>query len=136
MKFLIVEDDPDCQKLLQVYLSTYAELHTADNGRDAVLAYTDSLDAGEPFKLICMDIMMPGMDGHEALAAIRRLETDRGLARHQWVKVIMTTALKDSDHAKKAFFNEGCEAYLVKPIKKQALVKWLEQLGVAFAHTG
>jgi YesN/AraC family two-component response regulator len=48
----------------------------------------------------------------------------------------MTTALKDNVNAQKAFYEEGCEVYLVKPIKKQALTDWLERLGLAFSQIG
>lgn len=49
------------------------------DGREAVTAFTEALDAGEPFDLICLDVMMPEMDGHTALASIRRIESEHGI---------------------------------------------------------
>lgn len=136
MNFLIVEDDRKSSLLLEAYLSPYATISTARNGQEAVVAYLESLDRCDPFQLICMDIMMPEMDGHEALSVIRRIERERGIDLSNRVKVIMTTALKDNVNANKAYFEEGCEAYLVKPLQKQAVVEWLERLGLVYAKVG
>jgi len=134
MKFLIVEDDLNSRLLLEVYLSPYGTISTASNGKEALDAYVEALDKGEPFQLICMDIMMPEMNGHEALSEIRRIERERDLDLSSRAKVIMTTALKDNVNAQKAYYEEGCQAYLVKPIKKKAVTDWLESLGLAFGQ--
>lgn len=136
MKFLIVEDDLNSRLLLEVYLSPYGTISTASNGQEAITAYVEALDKGDPFQLICMDIMMPEMDGHEALSKIREIEREREIDLSSRAKVIMTTALKDNTNARKAFYEEGCEAYLVKPIKKKAVTDWLERLGLAFSQIG
>jgi two-component system chemotaxis response regulator CheY len=136
MKFLIVEDDLNSRLLLEVYLSPYGTISTANNGQEAVAAYIEALDKDDPFHLVCMDIMMPEMNGHEALSEIRKIERERDIALSSRAKVIMTTALKDNVNAQKAFYEEGCEAYLVKPIKKKALTDWLERLGLAFSQVG
>lgn len=134
MRFLIVEDDLDSRMLLEVYLTSYGQVDTADNGVQAIHMYCEALDSGNPYELICMDIMMPEMDGHQALTEIRKIERERGIDLSSRARVIMTTALTDNMNAQKAFYEEGCEAYLVKPIKKQALVDWLERLGMAFGN--
>ena len=136
MKFLIVEDDLNSRLLLEVYLAPYGTINTAGNGQEAVDAYVKALDQGDPFNLICMDIMMPEMDGHEALSRIRQIERERDIALSSRAKVIMTTALKDNTNAHQAFYDEGCEAYLVKPIKKKEITDWLERLGLAFSQIG
>lgn len=134
MRFLIVEDDLNSRLLLEVYLSPYGAISTASNGKEAIDAYVEALDKGHPFHLICMDIMMPEMNGHEALAEIRRIERERDMDMSSRAKVIMTTALKDNMNAQKAYYEEGCQAYLVKPIKKKAVTDWLERLGLAFGQ--
>ncbi|MHC4425093.1 MAG: response regulator [Planctomycetota bacterium] len=129
MKILIVEDDFACRKLLQVYLSELGDCFVAVNGHEAVEAVKCALDEGLPYDLICLDIMMPEMDGHKALKAIRRIENERGIAGSDSVKVIMTTALGDSGNAMGAF-RTGCEAYIVKPIEKYKLLEETEKLGL------
>ena len=129
MKCLIVEDDFTARKLLQVYLSDYGDCFIAVNGNEALDAVRQALDEGQPYDLICLDIMMPEMDGQEALKAIRQLEEERGIYGLDAAKVIMTTALSDSGSVKIAF-KTGCESYIVKPIKKERLVREMAKLGL------
>jgi two-component system chemotaxis response regulator CheY len=129
MKCLIVEDDFTARKLMQTYLSDCADCFVAVNGYEAVEAVKDALDEGEPYDLICLDIMMPGMDGREALKTIRQIESEHGIGGLHGVKVIMTTALEDSKNVIGAF-REGCEAYIVKPVEKGKLLEEIEKLGL------
>ena len=129
MRCLIVEDDFAARKLLQVYLSEHCDCFIAVNGREAVDAVRQGLEEDNPYDLICLDIMMPQMDGHEALKAIRQIENERGIQGLDGVKVIMTTALKDSKHVMGAF-RTGCEAYIVKPVEKKKLLAEMEKLGL------
>jgi two-component system chemotaxis response regulator CheY len=129
MKCLIVEDDFAARKLLQVYLSNYADCFIAVNGHEAVEAIREALEEGESYDLICLDIMMPEMDGHKALEAIRQVEKEQGIRGLDGVKVIMTTALDDSKNIMGAF-RTGCEAYIVKPIRKEKLLEEIKQLGL------
>ncbi len=129
LKFLIVEDDFTCRKLLQSFLYEFGDCFVAINGQEAVQAVKDALDEGRPYDLICLDIMMPEMDGHEALEAIRQIENEHGIAGLDGVKVIMTTALGDSKNVMGAF-RTGCEAYIVKPVAKEKLLEEMGKLGL------
>jgi len=133
MKCLIVEDDFTARRLLQTYLADYCECHIAVNGRAAVDAVRQALDERCPYDLICLDIMMPEMDGHQALEEIRNIEYRRGIMGLDSVKVIMTTALDDSKDVMGAF-RTGCEAYILKPIVKQTLLEEIEKLGLLGAR--
>jgi two-component system chemotaxis response regulator CheY len=129
MKTLIVEDDFTSRLLLQELLKSYGPSHVAVNGREAVEAVRLALEAGEPYDLICLDIMMPEMDGQAALREIRAMEEDRGILSSQGVKVIMTTALEDVKNVFNAF--KGlCDAYLFKPIEKKKLIEELKKLSL------
>ncbi len=129
MKCLIVEDDFISGKLLETYLSDCADCSAACDGPEAVEAFVDALDFGQPFDLICLDVMMPGMNGHEVLTEVRRIESERGIGGLDGVKVIMTTALDDSGNIMGSF-REGCEAYVVKPVRKDKLRTEMEKLGL------
>lgn len=129
MKTLIVEDDFAARKLMQRWLSSCSDCDIAVNGIEAVDAFNEALKEGAPYDLICLDIMMPQMDGHQTLEAIRQLESDHGIGGLDGVKVIMTTALGDSKHVMDAF-REGCEGYIVKPVEKQKLLTEMEKLGL------
>ena len=129
MKSLVVEDDFAARKLMQRWLSQVSDCDIAVNGIEAVDAFNEALKEGVPYDLVCLDIMMPQMDGHQALEAIRQIESEQGIVGLDSVKVIMTTALDDSKHVLGAF-REGCEGYIVKPVKKQKLLTEMEKLGL------
>ncbi len=129
MKTLIVEDDFTCRKVLQLMLMTLGECDIAVNGSEALEAFRNAAAARERYDLICLDIMMPEMDGHTVLRNIRKIEEEEGIFGRDGVKVIMVTALGDSSNILKAF-NEQCEAYAVKPIEKRKLFEVLKDLGL------
>jgi len=116
MRTLIVEDDFTSRLLLQSLLSRYGECHIAVNGREAVDAFRQAQEGGQPYDLICMDIMMPEMDGQSAVGEIRACEEARGTLSTQGVKIIMTTALDDVKNVVESF-KLLCDAYVFKPIE-------------------
>jgi two-component system chemotaxis response regulator CheY len=127
VKTLIVEDDFTSRLLLQGLLQPFGPCHIAVNGREAVKAARDAIAGKEPYNLICIDIMMPEMDGQEALREIRALETEAGILSSDGSKIIMTTALDDKKNVMSAF-REQCDAYLVKPIDRDKLLENLRSL--------
>lgn len=129
MKTLIVEDDVSSQDLLQALLSKYGECQIASTGREAVQAFRAAAEAGQGFDLVCMDILLPEMDGQTALRRIRALEEARGVMPDASVKVIMTSALGDIAEVMRAFHGL-CDDYLVKPIDAARLFGHLKSCGL------
>lgn len=123
MKSLIVDDDFTSRILLHTILSRFGPSHIAVNGSEAVSAFRDAQQAGEPYNLVCMDIVMPEMDGQEALRQIRAIEAERGVIR-SGAKILMTTALDQPRDVFAAFYSL-CDDYLVKPIDANRLLKIL-----------
>jgi two-component system chemotaxis response regulator CheY len=115
LRILLVEDDFSSRLLLQTFLSHYGECHVAVNGREAVDAFRSALEQGQGYQLICMDIMMPEMDGREAVHRVRAIEEARGIRSTQGAKIIMTTAVNEVREVIKCF-QELCDAYVMKPI--------------------
>jgi len=129
MKTLIVEDDFTSRLILQSFLKDYGPTHIAVNGKEAVEAVRLGLDAGEPYDLICMDIMMPEMNGQQAVKEIRGLEMARGILSSQGSKIVMTSVLCDMKTVCAAYASL-CDAYLVKPVSQQHLLQELRKLGL------
>jgi two-component system chemotaxis response regulator CheY len=127
MRTLVVEDDFTSRLLLQTFLSRYGECHVAVNGKEALAAFRDSLESGQTYDLICMDIMMPEMDGQTAIKEIRTIEEAHGTLSSNGVKIIMTTALDDVKNVMQSF-NSLCDAYLFKPIDSGKLLAHLREL--------
>jgi len=115
LRVLLVEDDFASRLLLQAFFSRYGDCHIAVNGREAVEAFRSALEEGQKYDLISMDIMMPEMDGREALRKIRALEAAQGILPASGAKIIMTTAVDDMQEVFRCF-QELCDAYLLKPI--------------------
>ncbi len=129
MKSLIVEDDFTSRLILQEILKVYGPAHIAVNGREAVDAVEAALNASAPYDLVCLDIMMPEMDGQEALTKIRSLEEARGILSTNGSKIFMTTALEEPRDVVTAF--KGlCDAYIVKPIVKGRLLAELRRFNL------
>jgi hypothetical protein len=126
MKVLIAEDDFASRKFMLRFFEKYGECDVTVDGKEAVEAYKMAIECGEPYDLICLDIMMPEMDGHQALRAIRKIEEESGVAEDERVKIVMTTALSETRHVTKAFEN-GCTAYAGKPINQDKLEAMLKK---------
>ncbi len=127
MKCLIVEDNFTNRKLLQMLLGPYGECDIAVDGEEALEAFKSAIEARDHYDLICLDVMMPNMDGQEALKKIREMEDKAGICGTYCVKVVMTTALADKENVMQAFRSQA-DAYLVKPLLKETLFKELKQL--------
>jgi two-component system cell cycle response regulator DivK len=102
---LVVEDNAANLKLVRFLLESAG--HTVVSARDAEAGLTLARD-GQP-NLILMDIQLPGMDGLEATALLKRDDATRA------IPVIALTALAmkgDEDRIRAA----GCDGYIAKPL--------------------
>lgn len=129
MRILIAEDDLASRKFLYKILSQYGDCDLTVNGIEAVEAFLTAWDLGKPYDLICLDIMMPKVDGIKALKAIRDLEKQKEIKGTGRAKVIMITALNDTESVFSSF-QTGCEAYAAKPIDTEKLIEVMQELGL------
>ncbi len=130
MRVLIVDDDFISRKLLRKILSAHGDCDIAIGGAEAIQAFELAWSEGKPYDLICMDIVMPNIDGQQALKTIRELEKEKAIHFKHEVKVIMTTSLADPESVADAIYKGGAVAYLVKPFSKSALINELRKLGL------
>ncbi len=129
MRILIAEDDFASRKALLRFLSAYGECDVTVDGMEAIDAYLMALEEDNPYDLVCLDVMMPIMDGYQALKNIRDIEKEKNIPEDERAKVIMTTALNEEKNVKKAF-ELGCTVYCAKPVDMEKLKGMLEKLGL------
>ena len=114
-KILVAEDNPINQQLALEFLQRRgAEVHIAENGREAVTRATES-----EYDAILMDIHMPELDGLEAASILRQQSLD--------VPIIAVSADALSE-SKAAAVDAGCNAYVTKPIDFDILLTELDDL--------
>lgn len=128
MRILIVEDDIVSSTMLTSIMSQYGTTVSLDSGTAVLPAFEKAHSEGTPFSLICLDIMLPGLDGQSILKQIRSWEATHGLLGLDGVKILMMTALSDRFNIMEAF-RAQCEGYIVKPISKSKVVEQLISLG-------
>ena len=129
MRILIVEDDFTSRRVLSRILESYGACDVAIDGEEAVDAVRLALEGEGNYDLICLDIMMPKMDGQAALKAIRTLEETHGIMPGKGAKIIITSALHDSQNVMEAFRFQS-DAYIVKPYDKAKFISQLRQFGL------
>lgn len=128
MRILIVEDDQASMLVLSTYLTQFGAVSTAVDGEAGVEAFRMALANGDPFQLVCLDIMMPKLDGQAALKQVRAIEKEFNVPAAKQVKVIMTTALGDRENLLEAL--PQCDAYLQKPVDRAQLLFYIKRFGL------
>ncbi len=111
-KILLVDDDMRNVFALSGLLSQHdMQVTMAENGQDAL----DKLNDNSDYDLILMDIMMPIMDGYEAMTAIRKNTKTKS------IPIISLTAKAMPEDREKCI-NSGANDYLAKPIDTDKLL--------------
>jgi two-component system, chemotaxis family, chemotaxis protein CheY len=130
MRCLIVEDNDFAREGLKYFLADHAEIEQAVNGREAVTKFQTALAQQNPFDLVLLDIIMPEMDGQEALKLIRLAEQHDPAPERKKAIIIMTTALNSPENMEEALWEGDCTDYLVKPIVRADLMAMLRRYGL------
>ncbi len=124
MRILIAEDDFATRRFLLNLLKGYGQCDLTVDGLETVEAFMLAHKENEPYDLVCLDIMMPKVDGSEALRAIREIEKDRKVK--EGVKVIIISALDEKEIVTDSF-SQGTVAYAVKPLNTEKFLSVVEK---------
>ncbi len=117
IKILLVDDEQDILEIVGYNLSQEGyQIVTATNGKDAIAKAKKELP-----HLIIIDVMMPEMDGMEAVENIRKIP--------ELSNVIITfLTARSEDYSQVAGFDAGADDYIAKPIKPKLLVSKVKAL--------
>ena len=107
-RVLIVDDDPNINQLIKLYLEKEGyETETAERGDDALHLFKKN-----PPQIVLLDLMLPGMDGWQVCREIRKIST---------IPIIMLTA-KDETFDKVLGLELGADDYMTKPFDPKELI--------------
>ncbi|PZR17220.1 MAG: DNA-binding response regulator [Flavobacterium psychrophilum] len=117
IKILLVDDEQDILEIVGYNLTQEGyQVSTAVNGKEAVAKAKKELP-----HLIIIDVMMPEMDGMEAVENIRKVP--------ELSNVIITfLTARSEDYSQVAGFDAGADDYIAKPIKPKLLVSKVKAL--------
>ncbi len=116
-RILIVEDDEGIRASMRLALEDEGyEVAEAGTGEESLDIFRSS--AGQPFDLLIVDIMLPGMDGFECTRELRRMSA---------VPIIVVTARTDT-HDVVAGLEAGADDYVTKPFAPKELAARIRAL--------
>jgi two-component system, chemotaxis family, chemotaxis protein CheY len=132
LKVLIVEDSDLQADILNSILNDLGikNVTKAINGVHAVEHFEQALLNGAAYSLVFLDIVMPEMDGQEALKRMRALEKGAGFSGNDKTTVIMTTSLNSPADMITALIENDCTDYIVKPVDENNLRSMLVKYGL------
>lgn len=117
-RILLVEDDERIRASMRLSLEDEGyDIEEAASGEEALDHHARAL-VGEPFDLLVVDIMLPGMDGFACCRELRRTST---------VPIIMVTARTDT-HDIVAGLEAGADDYVTKPFEPKELAARIRAL--------
>lgn len=130
LRILIVDDSKTSRLALERILADYGDCDLGATGADAIKAFTLAWEQGHPYDLICLDVMMPHVDGIQALMIIRRMERERGILKASGAKILMVTSVDNPRIVFEAMYRGSADAYLYKPVDKQKILDELRRLAL------
>lgn len=114
IRILLVEDDENICNTVKAFLSDAGyKVDACLDGNEAHTKFYENI-----YQLVILDIMLPGMNGHELLREFRKINN---------TPILMLTALSDDENEIRAF-NAEADDYVTKPFKIQLLLKRVEAL--------
>jgi PAS domain S-box-containing protein len=116
MRVLVADDNRTNRKILVKMMESFGcRADSVPGGSEAVTALKESAQNKDPYKLVLLDMMMPGMDGEHTTIIIKNTPQISKAA------IIILTSLGnrgDVSHLRSL----GCDGYLTKPVKQSLLL--------------
>lgn len=113
-RVLVADDRRDNRYLISRILEKAgATVDTAENGRQALKRIAEAQSAAQPYHVVLMDMLMPELNGFEAVAKLRAAGWSTPV-----VALTASAMAGDRDRCLQA----GCDDYLTKPIDSLTLI--------------
>ena len=131
---MIVDDDIVSRTKLSMILSEVGICHDFSDGATAINAFKKALNEKQPYHLVCLDILMPGMDGFDVLSEIKKAEESFHNNPYNestpfQTKYLMVTSVNERDAYDTAMYEE-CIGYIIKPFRKNLIIEKLKEAGL------
>jgi two-component system chemotaxis response regulator CheY len=120
LRALIVDDSTISRRITGRFVSKVFSSDEAENGLVAVSKYQEAVESGSPYDVVFMDVVMPEMDGKEAVHKIREFEDEQKLHN---VPIIIVSASEMLDG-----IEELVSGILHKAVKKESLNAMLQDI--------
>lgn len=128
LRVLLVEDDDLTLRLLTMVLQHQSYQVTACvNGVEGWEEWSAAVQRGEPFDVLILDQMIPGISGQDLLVRVRDQEERLGTPRARMARVFINTALDDYEFVRQAFKNQA-DGYFIKPYTLDKILGALEKV--------
>lgn len=121
-RILVVDDNQINRLIVREMISNCGgEVSEAVSGEEALAAIREGVNAGRPYRIVLLDMRMPGMDG---LEVARRIQEDR-----LPIRPLILMLSSDDLRPQVARLRElGLDAYLVKPITRKELFEAIRRV--------
>jgi two-component system chemotaxis response regulator CheY len=121
-RYLIIEDDEMSRIMLQEFLAKFALCDVADNGLEGLILFENALLSGNPYSLMCVDLIMPEMNGLAFIRKVRDLEQAKGLDNESRSKIFVISSSDSTWDKADLLLDNLCDDYIVKPFNRSSLM--------------
>ncbi len=128
LRVLIAEDDKQQRNIIHGFLTGYGDCDAVADGMQVLDAFMLALKEDRPYGLICLNAMMPRVDGIKALRVIRDLEKQFSLTPDYRAKILMILMQPDENLRQRAR-EQGCDLFVHKPFDMDTIAGDLARSG-------
>lgn len=131
MRSLVIDDEFVALSKLVSLLAPLGPADAVTSGQQAMAMFRKALEGGRPYDLVTIDIEMPDING---IVLLGRLQWEEQARHGPPAKKVMVTATSSPSRVKAAAAGK-CDAYLVKPVLREVLMKKLANMGLIPSET-
>jgi two-component system chemotaxis response regulator CheY len=120
-RFLVVDDDEMGRLMLQDFLSEFAPCDCAVNGREGLDFFERALAGGNPYDMLCVDLVMPEMNGLALIRKIRDIEKTHPFFSNSRTRIFVISASDSTWEKADLLLDNLCDDFITKPFNRDSL---------------